>query len=140
MTPAIQTCTAMVRAVELRASTECPVTEVMEPCGEPVAELGPCRKVMGALSATHWYCGHSEPQHDALDEDHDYQGTLTHVTLGCGWDDDGFARRACWASEDKHCEIAAIDDECPLVHHAYVPTVTERTDLKHKATPVEVKT
>ncbi len=120
MTSVTQPCTA---AVEDTFESGRPMREEnWLPCGEPVAELGPCQQVMGGKGETHWYCGHSEPQHDALDEDHDYQGTLTHVTL-----DDPCVECGGFELDEQHLEENEEEFD-----HAYVPTVTERTDLEHE--------
>ena len=140
---AIQTCTAETRLWEHRDINR----DGFEPCGEPVAELGRCRVLIDDLPPTQGrkeYCGRSKPQHEALGEDHDYKGTLTHVPLGscetCGHDEyyDSEGEKTHYLSGVGpmciECTSGEGDDGNPLPGPCvYAPTLTERTDLTHEA-------
>ena len=92
----------------------CTAEATGKPCGEPVAELGPC---VAQSIYTEESCGLAEIEHVGGMSCETYGGTLTHVTLGpcetCG--------------EGHPIEWGGIEP-CEGL-----PTLTERTDLKHEA-------
>ena len=121
---ATQPCTAGVKGETTVGHLTYPI---MKPCGEPVAELGPCRFLIGDLHAGVFVCHALEEDHGPNTEalPHPYQGRLVHVTLGpC----------ECGHSEEFHDRESAVCIECQgeAGNHPYVPTVTE-LDVGHEA-------
>ena len=145
MTPtATQPCTAMDRMYEHRDINR----DRFEPCGEPVAELGPCQwRSMGSsyFVDTSIECGGGAEAfaHTKAKEirsprtgklrglGHDYQGRLVHVTLGpceeCGLSRYEHVDHAHMPRVDGRRLVCAFGD-CD----SYAPTVTE-LDVGHEA-------
>lgn len=91
--------------------------QVKVPCGEPVAELGPCKKRnCGARAGAVIHNGKGTIGHT-------YEPTLIHVTLGlcikCGGKESGWRH---------HPEEATSGFSC-----TYAPTLTEGADVGHRA-------